>query len=531
LCHGRATIVADGRDARKRSAVRICTLCVSHLFSLSKLPGFSFRALNVHRPSTMCAQVFHSGAELGHNDAVRAVLRSTVWAVLVVLTAAATAAGQAAPSGSPALDVFRIFLRDGRVLSSYGEFAQVDADLVFVVAQGEKGGVQTHDLITVPVAVVDMERTTAYASALRMADYAALRGEREYQALIADITRAVTALKESDDKDRRLGIAIVARRRLLAWSADHFGYRAAELRQIVSIIDDVILDLQAATGTSQFSIDLVASVTPPPPVPLMTAPTPVETVKMALIAATTTDVGVEKLALLRSANRVAETLPDADAGLRSEVARLLAEEIAADAAYRLLLREALTRADAAVRQGKPVVIRRLILDVESRDATLGHRRPRDVAATLRKLWSESGLAVDQQLAFERWALVKDQLRAYEARVRSAHRAWTRHASTLSAIKKGEPASPGKLDAAARDFSELDRVLVSLRPPDELVESNGIFRSAVQLVQHGLLLGQRLAVAPNAELSSNASSAMTGADLLHSAGVKSLATALQPRRVR
>lgn len=479
----------------------------------------------------MCAQVFHSAAEVGHNIDVRGLFRSTVWALLVVLIDATTAGAQALPPGSPAPDVFRIFLRDGRVLSSYGEFAQVDADLVFVVAQGQKGGVQTHDLITVPVAVVDMERTTAYASALRMAEYAALRGEREYQALIADITRAIDALEASDDKDRRLGIALVARRRLLAWPADHFGYRAAELRQIVSIFDDVILDLQAATGTSQFSIDLVASVAPPPPVPLMAAPTPAETVAMALVAAATTDVGVEKLALLRSAHRVAESLPDADAGLRSEVARLLDEETAADAAYRSLLREALTRADAAVRQGRPAVIRRLILDVESRDATLGHRRPRDVAATLRTLWSESGLAVDQQLAFERWALVKNQLRAYEARVRSAHRAWTRHASTLLAIRSGQPVSPGKLDAAARDFGELDRVLVSLRPPDELLEANGIFRSAVQLVQHGLLLGQRLAVAPNAELSRNASSAVTGADLLHNAGVRSLANALKPRRVR
>ena len=479
----------------------------------------------------MCAQVFHSAAQVGDNNAVRALFRSTLWAVLVVLIGGPTAEAQPVPAGSPALDVFRIFLRDGRVLASYGEFAQVDADLVFVVAQGQKGGVQTHDLVTVPVAVVDMERTTAYASALRMAEYAALRGEREYQALIADITRAIAALEASDDKDRRLGIAIVARRRLLAWSADHFGYRAAELRQIVSILDDVILDLQAATGTSQFSIDLVASVVPPAPVPLMTAPTPAETVAMALVAAGATDVGVEKLALLRSANQVAESLPEADAVLRSEVARRLAEETAVDAAYRALLREALTRADTAVRQGRPAVIRRLILDVESRDAALGHRRPRDVAATLRTLWSESGLAVDQQLAFERWARVKDQLRAYEARVRSAQRAWTRHAPTLSAIKKGEPASPGKLDAAVRAFSELDRVLVSLQPPEELVEANGIFRSAVQLVQHGLVLGQRLAVAPNAELARNASSAMTGADLLHDAGVKSLTNALTPRRVR
>jgi len=478
----------------------------------------------VHRFST-------EATKLGHNIGVRALFRSTVVAVLAVVIGTAPASAQAVISGSPALDVFRIFLRDGRVMSSYGEFAQVETDLVFVVAQGQKGGVQTHDLITVPVGSVDMERTTAYASALRMAEYAALRGEREYQALIADITRAIAALEASDDKDRRLGIALVARRRLLAWPMDHFGYRAAELRQIVSIIDDVILELQAATGASHVSIDLVASVMPPPSVPLMSAPTPAETVAMALVAAATTDVGVEKLALLRSAQRVAESLPAADAHLRTDVARLLDEETTLDAAYRTLLREAMTRADAAVRQGRPAVIRRLILDVESRDAGLGHRRPRDVGATVRKLWSESGLAVDQQLAFERWALVKDRLRAYDARVRMANRAWTHHALTLSAITSGESSSPGKLDAAARAFSELNRVLTSLQPPEELVEANGIFLSAVQLAQHGLVLGQRLSVAPNLELSRNASAAIRGAELLRTAGAVSLAVALKPRRVR
>ncbi len=383
----------------------------------------------------MCAQVFHSGGKLGHNTSVRTRIQAGIVVVLVVMTGTLTTThAQPALSARPAVDTFRIFLRDGRVLSSYGEFAQVDTDIVFVVAQGQKGLVETHDLMTVPVASVDMERTSAYALAVRTAEYALNRGEKEYQAFVADISKAVAALEASDDRERRLGIAVVARNRLLSWSEDHFGYRAADVRQLASIMDEVVLDLQAAAGVSHFSIELIASVEPPPPVPLLPAPTPEETVRLAMVAASATDVGVEKLALLRSASRVVESLPDTDESLRAEVARLLADETRVDAAYRTLIRDALTRADAAVRQGRPAVIRRLIVDVEREDATLGHRRRRDVAAAIRRLWSESGVAIDQKDALDRWALVKDQLRAYDARLNACG------AATGPRSRRSRPAS-------------------------------------------------------------------------------------------
>ncbi len=433
---------------------------------------------------------------------------------------------------SPAsLDVFWIFLHDGRVLSSQGEFAQVGDDLVFVVAQGRQDGEESHDLVTVPVALVNMERTVAYATALRAAKYGATRGESEYQTLTAGIARALTALQESDDRDRRLGIAQVARARLASWSENHFGYRAAELRQLVSLLDEVIVQLKAAAGVSHFSIDFVAQTAPEPAVTLRSAPTPAETVAMALTAASVTEVGVEKLALLRSARNVAATLPAAREGLLAEVERVLADETAVETAYRTLIRSALTRADLAVRQGRPAVIRQLILDVEARDAQLGHRRARDMARTVQRLWRESGLAVDQKAALDRWASIKGQLQAYDKRVQAVVRTWESDASTLSAVREGRRAGPASLDAAARRFAALDRTLKTLHPPEELREVHGLFQSALQLARQGLVIGQRLAVAANASLAANASSAITGAELLRDQGLADLAIALKPRRVR
>lgn len=451
-----------------------------------------------------------------------------VWVPMtLVFVAGATARAWAQPS----LETFRIFLRDGRVLASYGEFARVDDDLVFVVTQGERGGVETHDLITVPVAKVDMARTVEYASALRTAKYGSTRGEREYLDLTEDISRALAELEASDDKDRRLGIAQVARARLAAWSSQHFNYRAAELRQLVSLFDELIVELQAATGVSHFSLDLVATAAASSAVPLMEAPSSVESVQMALVAAAATEIGIEKLALLQSANRVVATLPQASAALRAEVARVLDDETRVDASYRVLIKDAVSRADAAVRQGRPVVVARLIADLTAGDARLGHRRARDVAGVLRRLEAEARLAADQKAALDRWASVQHELRAYETRVRVVLDGWMGQMPALSPIRGRRRATPANLEAASRRFSELDRALAALRPPDELRNVHGVFRSAIQMVRQGLVLQERLAVAPNAQIARNASSAIVGAELLRARGLADLAAGLVPRRVR
>ena len=438
---------------------------------------------------------------------------------------------QAITPPEPSLDVFRIFLNDGRVLSSYGEPARVDADLVFVVSQGVKGGVEAHDLITVPVAKVNMERTLEYATAMRAAKYGATRGEKEYQEFTADIARAMTAIEESDDKDRRIGIAQVARSRLQSWAERHYGYRSAELAKLTSMLGEVIVELQAAKGVAQFSLDFVANVAPPPPVPLMAGPSASDSVAMALAAASVTEVAAEKIALLRSANRVAMSMPDAPEALRAEVARTLAEELEIDAAYRAVFTTAFTRADLAVRLGRPATVRRVIQDVEARDVKLGHRRPKEVAAAMGRLQSELSFAIEQRAAFDRWAQVKKQLLAYELRLRPVISGWSSQEPTLAAIRDRKRASPSAVDAAERRFGELDRVLTGLRPPEDLQQIHDVLRSALMMARQGLLIGHRLTVAGNRELADNASAALTGAELLRSRAMDDLVKALNPRRVR
>ena len=263
----------------------------------------------------------------------------------------------------------------------------------------------------------------------------------------------------------------------------------------------------------------------------MEAPSSVESVEMALAAAAATDVGIERISLLRSASRVVAALPEASPTLRDAVAKALGEETQVETAYRGLINTALTRADVAVRLGLPADVTRLIARLKAGDARLGHRRPREVAAALRRLESEVLVARTQRSVLDRWAGMKDRFRAYDARARAVMDGWKSHVPTLSAVREQRRATPGSLDAAARRFRELDRALAALRPPPEFREVHGLFRSAVQLAQQGLLLGQRLAVASNTDIARNASSAIAGAELLRAQGLTDLAAGLVPRRVR
>lgn len=424
-----------------------------------------------------------------------------------------------------------VFLHDGTVVFSHGECAALPGELVCVVRLEGGDGHVSHDLLTLPIARVDLERTMEYVRAVRAAHYGATRGEREFAELTASLARALEELRSSTDRDRQLGIALVARRRLASWSADHFGYRADETRDLVSLLDEVIAELRLAAGDRTFAFDLVATPPPAPPVPLRSSPSPDERLSAALAAAGLTEVAAERLAILRSAQRAAAALPGVDATLRARVAAALDAEEALERRYRALIDEVTTRADEAVRRGRPAVVRQLLREVETRHVRLGGRRTREVAALTARLQIELEQAMAQQEAFARWTQIRAQLFAYEVRVRPVFGAWDHQRAVLEALRHGQPPRPAALDAAVRRFGSAEALLDSLRPLPELAASHALLQSAVRLARQGLTLGQRLAVAPNADIARNASAAVAGADLLVGQARADLIVALNPRRVR
>lgn len=432
------------------------------------------------------------------------------------------------PTSPPAQS--RIFLVDGRVLPTHGECAQLPDELVCVVKLGGGEVTESFDLLTVPRALVHEERTAAYAQALRAAHYGATRGEQEYAELTTELARVLAELERSTDRDRRLGIAQVARARLAAWSADHFGYKAEETRQLVALLDEVIAELRIAVGQTTFSLDLVANLTPVEPMPILPAPALAESLEAALTAAAVTEAAAERLAILRSARRVAaaSVVP---AALKARVEAAWRAEESSAREYRALIDEAMARADAAVRQGRPSAIQRLMRDVAARDAQLGSRRPREMAAFTRRLESELALATTQQQAFVRWQQVKPQLLAYELALRPVLDGWVSQRPVLEGLRDGDIPRRPALDRAARRFAGLEAALAELRPVRELADVHAVLRSAVQMARVGLTLGERLTVAKNAEIAGNAAAAIAGAELLLAQARADLVPALFPRKVR
>jgi len=178
---------------------------------------------------------------------------------VLALLLASSGGLRADPGGGQAEEpAFRIFLTDGTSLVSYGEYARVGDRLVFSAPIGTGQGARLQ-LITLPVASVDLARTESYFYSVRYHRYATTRGEADYARLSAEVAGAIDRMAKTYDVERRLEIAEAARRAVAEWPRSHFGYRSNDIRQIAALLDEAISELRAATGGREFEIELVAA--------------------------------------------------------------------------------------------------------------------------------------------------------------------------------------------------------------------------------------------------------------------------------
>src|SRR5579872_5165335 len=100
--------------------------------------------------------------------------------LLFVCLLAAARPGWADGDGAP---FFRIFLKDGTSLVSYGELARLDNRVVFSMPTTASADNPELQLVTIPSERVDWGRTMNYAESARAERYVATRGETDYAAL------------------------------------------------------------------------------------------------------------------------------------------------------------------------------------------------------------------------------------------------------------------------------------------------------------------------------------------------------------
>ena len=95
--------------------------------------------------------------------------------------------------------LYRVFLRDGSTLLSYGEFARVSDRVVISLPIGGSAASPDLHLLSIPAESVDWEKTDAYADSVRATRYASTRGPDDFALLSQAVSRALTDIALTTD--------------------------------------------------------------------------------------------------------------------------------------------------------------------------------------------------------------------------------------------------------------------------------------------------------------------------------------------
>src|SRR5205814_6567853 len=118
-------------------------------------------------------------------------------------------------------------------------------------------------LVNLPLARVDWDRTSRYAAAARASHYIETQAESDYAALSRDVASTLDEIALTAEPSQRLAIVQRARQTLADWPQSHFNYRAAEIRQLLGMLDEAIADLEASRSPGRFTLSLSAFTDPP----------------------------------------------------------------------------------------------------------------------------------------------------------------------------------------------------------------------------------------------------------------------------
>jgi hypothetical protein len=424
--------------------------------------------------------------------------------------------GSSEPAGNA---LFRVFLTDGSVLSSFGEVARVGDRVVFSMPTTAIASDRDLQLVNLSADRVDWDRTKRYTDSVRAARYLEYQAPLDYTQVSNQVAATLNAVASIADPAARLAMVERARRTLAEWPASHFNYKADEIRQMLAMLDDAIVDLRAAAGAARFDIAFVAGPSVAPPTePLLPAPTPKQAIEGMLAAAKAADAPPERTSLyaaaLASVARNAAVLPpEWVAATTATAAAAIAHEQQTDRAYQSLtatmLASAKTRAKAADVKG----LQRLLEQIYARDADLGASRPDAVKSLLDSVQAELDAAQRLQLARDRWAMRVPDYRRYRASILASLNRFTALKTPLEDIKSLAGSNPFALDGIERAGEAIRKNLTAVTPPDELKDAHALLASAVELADQAARIRREAALTNSITRAWDASAAAAGSLML------------------
>jgi len=455
---------------------------------------------------------------------------STGWfrrALFVALTLASPAASTASglphaarqTSAQPITEatLFRVFLRDGSTLVSYGEYARVADRVIVTLPLGPIGSTLPDlEVLSIPADTVDWDKTDAYADSVRAARYAATLGPNDFAMLNQGVTRALGDIALTDDPTRKIAMATEARQSVTHWAAEHYGYRAQDVAHLATLFDDVIAETRRANGEPNADMNMVASLAAPPDTPLLPQPTLQESVEQALRAVTLAPDATERTSLLAAIER---TLAGASADaawavpLRVRANAALELERRTDRAYATLTHDALRAADARAATGDVTAVERIIRTLLKQDDRLGQRRPQEMAAALSTLDLKLAAARQERLARDHRAARALLLVAYQQAIAEPLAIMRRQKPALDEIRRLAGPSRVRLTSLVSDVKRAQRLVDKIAVPDEVTPAHSLLKDAMQLALRAAEGRQRAILTGAMQTAQEASSAAAGAVML------------------
>ena len=449
--------------------------------------------------------------------------------------ASAPALGQDAvplPPGQSLL--FRVVLNDGTALASFGEFARVGDRVIFSMPIGGPGS-ERLQLVNLPASAVNWETTTRYAEATRYAQYVSTRAEADFAVLTGEVARVLNEINLASEPGRRLQIAGEARRLLNGWPADHYGYRSREVREMSALIDETISQIRASAGVQEFDFSLVAMVDPPA-MPLLSDPTLPQSIEQSMIAARTSDIPAERIALLAAVISVIDEakgqLPKAWAArARASAHATLEAEAEASRRYANLTKSALRSASSAAAAGDVRGVERTIRRAERRDARYGRRRSDEMTSLISALQERLDSARRLRLMRDQWQRRSAAFEGYRDAVSSAVETLEKLRSRLEDVKALAGPPVGALPDTIQRFERAYRQLRLVYPPDEMSSAHATLLSAADLGQRAARTRERATVTGDVRLAWDASAAAAGSIMMLAQGLQLIEAVSRPPELR
>jgi hypothetical protein len=430
---------------------------------------------------------------------------------------------------APDTTLYRVFLRDGSTILSYGEYSRVADRLVMSLPVGT-----ALHMLSIPSESVDWERTDAYAESVRATRYASTHGENDLAQLAEAVSRALGDISLVPDASKKIAMAVEARKNVMRWAAEHFGYGADRVAQMASLFDDIIAQAQQQSGVKNFDLSLVANMAAPPTTPLLPPPTEQENIEQALTAAMLAPEATERVSLLRAIQTALEGAGASASwatSVRSRAGAAIAIEERTTRSYDVMTRTTLQGAERAARAADVTGVERFIRRAMAEDDRLGQRRPQEMASLLAMLDTNLDAARRLRLARDSWAMRVEGIRKFRAAITEPLSMMQMSKTQLDEIRRLAGPSPTRLARLVSRVTAVTKLLAVVAVPAEASAAHGLLKSAAQFAVQAAEGRQRAVMSGQMNQAWEAASAASGALMFLDRAVEELQQLSQPPAIQ